>query len=140
MKRRTKRRTKRRLEWVGAVALIAAISACSNLSSERVRAAYVTTGGGDARAGRDDIRKYGCNACHTISGVAGARGLVGPPLDGIAAREYIAGEMPNTAANLMKWIQHPRQVEPHTVMPEMNVSEQDSRDIAAYLYTLRGMH
>jgi len=23
-------------------------------------------------------------------------------------------------------------------MPEMNVTEQDSRDIAAYLYTLRG--
>jgi len=38
----------------------------------------------------------------------------------------------------MRWIQHPHQIEPHTVMPEMNVTEQDSRDIAAYLYTLRG--
>jgi hypothetical protein len=28
-------------------------------------------------------------------------------------------------------------VEPHTAMPEMGVTEQDSRDIAAYLYTLR---
>jgi cytochrome c1 len=37
----------------------------------------------------------------------------------------------------MLWIQHPRQVEPRTAMPEMGVTEQDSRDIAAYLYTLR---
>ncbi len=116
------------------------LAACSRLSSDQVRAAYIMTGGGNARAGRQDIRKYGCNACHTIPGVAGARGLVGPPLDGIANREYIAGVLQNTPENLMKWIQHPHQVEPHTVMPEMNVSDQDSRDITAYLYTLRGEH
>ena len=110
-------------------------SACSDLSSKQVRAAAISTGGGNARAGRNAIRRYGCYACHTIRGVPGARGLVGPPLDGIRDREYIAGELPNTAQNLMLWIQHPRQVEPHTVMPEMNVSEQDSRDIAAFLYT-----
>lgn len=122
-----------------ALATIAALlTGCSRLGSEQVRAAYVTTGGGNPRAGRQAIRKYGCYACHSIPGVPGARGLVGPPLDGLANRQYIAGELPNTPANLMTWIQHPHQVEPHTVMPEMNVSEQDSRDIAAYLYTLRG--
>jgi cytochrome c2 len=115
----------------------ALLTACSGPNSREVHAAYAMTSGGDARAGREHIRKYGCNACHTISGVPGARGLVGPPLNGIREREYIAGELPNTAENLMKWIQHPHQVEPHTVMPDMNVSEQDSRDIAAYLYTLR---
>jgi cytochrome c2 len=113
-------------------------SGCSRLDSEEVHAAFTLTGGGDARNGPETIRRYGCNACHTISGVDGARGLVGPPLDGIGDREYLAGELPNTPQNLMKWIQHPRSVEPHTVMPEMNVTEQDSRDIAAYLYTLRG--
>ncbi|MBV9624895.1 MAG: c-type cytochrome [Acidobacteria bacterium] len=120
------------------LALSAGQIACWDASSKRARAAYVTTGGGNARAGRADIRKYGCYSCHTIPGVVGARGLVGPPLDGIANREYIAGELPNTASNLMLWIQHPHQVHPRTVMPEMNVSEQDSRDIAAYLYTLGG--
>ncbi len=108
-----------------------------NLSDSRVRAAYITTSGGNARTGRETIRKYGCYACHTIDGVPGAHGLVGPPLDGIGNREFIAGELPNTPANLMRWIQHPRQVEPHTVMPEMGVTEQDSRDIVGYLYTLR---
>lgn len=112
------------------------LGSCDNLSDKQVRAAYITTEGGNARAGRDTIRKYGCYACHTIDGVPGAHGLVGPPLDGIALREFIAGELPNTPQNLMRWIQHPRQVEPHTVMPEMGVTEQDSRDIVAYLYTL----
>jgi cytochrome c len=114
------------------------LSACTQLSTEEVRAASITTDGGNARSGRDSIRRYGCNTCHTIAGVPGANGLVGPPLDGIANRQYIAGELPNTAENLMRWIQHPQQVEPHTVMPEMNVTDQDARDIAAYLYTLKG--
>jgi cytochrome c len=124
------------IRFVLALAFSAGLIACSDLNAGRVRSAYITTGGGNARAGRDDIRKYGCNACHTIAGVPGAHGLVGPPLNGIGNREYIAGEVPNTASNLMHWIQHPHQIEPHTVMPEMNVTEQDSRDIAAYLYTL----
>jgi cytochrome c1 len=119
-----------------ALAFSVTLNACSDLNADRIRAAYITTDGGNAHAGRDDIRKYGCNACHTISGVPGAHGLVGPPLDGIGSRQYIAGEVPNTAANMMRWIQHPHQIEPHTLMPEMNVTEQDSRDIAAYLYTL----
>ena len=92
---------------------------------------------GNPHAGPDKIRKYGCYSCHTIPGVAGANGLVGPPLAGIGGRVFIAGELPNTPENLTHWIQHPHQVEPHTALPEMGVTDQDSRDIAAYLYTLR---
>jgi cytochrome c2 len=117
-----------------AVALALFISGCDNLSDRRVKEAAVLTNGGDARVGRVEIRKYGCNSCHEISGVPGARGLIGPPLTNIGQRYYIAGELANTPNNLMSWIQHPHQVEPHTLMPEMGVSEQDSRDIAAYLY------
>ena len=112
-------------------------SGCDRLSRTEVRRAATLTGGGNARLGRDEIRKYGCNTCHDIAGVAGARGLIGPSLDDVGQRYYIAGELPNSPDNLMLWIQHPRQVEPHTAMPEMGVTEQDSRDIAAYLYTLR---
>ena len=111
--------------------------ACDRPSRTEVERAATLTSGGDARFGKTEIRKYGCNTCHEISGVAGARGLIGPSLNGIGERYYIAGELPNTPVNLMLWIQHPRQVEPHTAMPEMGVTEQDSRDIAAYLYTLR---
>ncbi len=117
--------------------LSVAAAGCSRFRGRELREASRLTGGGNAAAGPDLIRKYGCNTCHTIEGVPGARGLVGPPLDGVAARSYIAGELPNTPTNLMYWIQHPHGVEPRTIMPEMNVTEDDSRDIAAYLYTLR---
>jgi cytochrome c2 len=83
------------------------------------------------------IRKYGCSGCHIIGGIEEARGLVGPPLDHFAYRVYIAGKLPNTPENLMRWIQRPQEVVPSNAMPDMGVSEKDSRDIAAYLYTLR---
>jgi cytochrome c2 len=119
------------------VVLLSMSSACERPSRTEAARAAALTSGGDARSGKTEIRKYGCNTCHEISGVPGAQGLIGPSLDGIGGRYYIAGELPNTPGNLILWIQHPRQVEPHTAMPEMGVTEQDSRDIAAYLYTIR---
>jgi cytochrome c1 len=49
----------------------------------------------------------------------------------------IAGELPNTPNNLVHWIQSPKSVEPNTAMPELGLSEQEARDVAAYLYTLQ---
>jgi cytochrome c len=126
----------RSVYFLALACVVLAAGACDQLSSKEINNTAKLTGGGNASAGKLEIRKYGCNSCHTISGVPGARGLVGPPLNGIRDRYYIAGELPNTPKNLMRWIQHPLQVESHTVMPEMGVTEQDSRDIAAYLYTL----
>lgn len=114
--------------------LLLTLTGCSYMSGRKLRQAAQLTGGGDARSAPREIRSYGCNTCHQISGIPGARGLIGPSLEGIGQRYYIAGELPNTPDNLMRWIQHPREVNPHTVMPEMGVTEQDSRDIAAYLY------
>lgn len=98
--------------------------------------AAAMTGGSPAR-GKEVIRRYGCAACHSIPGVAGARGQVGPPLDGIANRTYLAGQLNNTPENLIRWIRDPQSIAPGTAMPEMGVTEQDGKDIAAYLYTLR---
>lgn len=95
------------------------------------------TQSGEADRGRDLIRQYGCHTCHTIPGIAGADGNVGPPLTLIAHRSYIAGELPNSPGNLVQWIKHPQSIEPKTAMPEMGVTDQDAKDIAAYLYTLR---
>jgi cytochrome c2 len=93
--------------------------------------------GGDPERGRSEIRYYGCGACHTIPGVAGANGVFGPSLAKVAQRAYIAGVLVNTPENLMHWITHPRQVVSLTAMPEMGVTSRDARDIASYLYTLR---
>jgi cytochrome c len=98
--------------------------------------AAVRATGGDPNRGKDMIRYYGCSTCHTIPGIQEANGKVGPPLNAFALRIYIAGEVPNTPENLSHWIKNPHAIEQHTAMPDMGVSDHDSRDIAAYLYTL----
>jgi cytochrome c1 len=49
----------------------------------------------------------------------------------------LAGRLPNTPANLIRWVQHPHAVDPHTAMPELGMTDADARDVAAYLETLR---
>ena len=117
----------------GLMAVAIGLSACSR---DVTREAAELTGGDPAR-GQVAIRHYGCPSCHTIPGVPGAYGLVGPPLGGIANRVYIAGMLPNTPDNMIRWIQAPQQVHEHTAMPNMGITESEARDIAGYLYTLR---
>jgi cytochrome c len=92
--------------------------------------------GGDPERGRQIIRRSGCTACHVIPGIAGAQGLVGPPLDHFASRAYVGGVVPNRPQNLVAWILNPSAIDPMTAMPATGVSEPQARDVAAYLYTL----
>lgn len=92
--------------------------------------------GGDARRGKEAISRGGCDTCHTIPGVRGAAGTIGPPLTQVARRSYVAGA-PNTPERLVEFLRHPRRTRPGTPMPDMNLTESDARDIAAYLYTLK---
>ena len=84
--------------------------------------------------GRELIAQYGCGSCHSIPGVPGADAMVGPPLNDFYKRTYISGRLPNTWDNLTWWIQDPQEIEPGTAMPDLNVTEEEARDIAAYLY------
>ena len=94
-------------------------------------------GGGDADRGKEAIATYGCGACHSIPGVAGAHGQVGPPLDHWSRRVYIAGDVANTEDFLIRWIEVPEAIKPRTAMPTLGVTDGAARDIAAYLYSLR---
>jgi cytochrome c len=116
--------------------LVALASACSGASEADAREAAALTGGDPSR-GPDLMRKYGCQSCHTIPGVVGANGLVGPPLAGIASRSYIAGVLPNAPDNMLRWIRDPKAVDAKTAMPNVGVTPSDARHIAAYLYTLK---
>jgi putative membrane protein len=91
--------------------------------------------GGDPDRGRGTFREYGCGACHVLSRVPGAAGLVGPPLDNLRTRAYVAGVLTNTPANLIRWIESPQEVDSLTAMPDLGLSPQQARDIAAFLYT-----
>ncbi len=90
--------------------------------------------GGDASRGEKLIRSYGCGGCHTIPGVSGADARVGPELDGFRHKRFIAGELPNTPENATRWIEHPKSIEPGTIMPDLGVSRSEALDIVAYLY------
>lgn len=92
---------------------------------------------GDAEAGRRLVARVDCGVCHTIPGVAGARGKVGPSLDGFAERVYIAGSLPNRPGVLMDWVRRAPEMMPNTAMPPFPFSDREALDIAAFLYILR---
>ncbi|HEU4697815.1 MAG TPA: c-type cytochrome [Gemmatimonadales bacterium] len=117
---------------LGALATIA-LGACEPGAAE----AGPLVPGGDVERGRAAFVALGCGACHAVDGVREARGRVGPPLSDFGLRTMIAGEVPNTPANLVRWLRDPQAIEPTTAMPNLGVDEQTARDVAAYLYTRR---
>jgi cytochrome c2 len=116
------------------VAALAALTACA-ASTSRLPPPQLNQG--DPARGAQLIGSYGCGSCHTIAGVPGADGLVGPPLTGIGNRMYIAGRLPTSAENLQRWIRNPQGIDPGNAMPNLGVTLNDARDIAAYLLSTR---
>jgi cytochrome c2 len=119
-----------RLLTGGIPAVVLALAACGAEPASVVA-------GGSVHRGAATVTEMGCGSCHTIAGITGAHGQVGPPLTGVGGRAILAGELPNTPANMIRWVRDPQAVEPATAMPNLGVTEQQARDIAAYLYTLR---
>lgn len=59
----------------------------------------------------------GCNACHTVRGLPGAVGVIGPDLTHLASRTTIASALlDNTPENLAKWLRDPLTVKPENTM------------------------
>lgn len=117
-----------------AFTVVASLVACTG---GKITNAYTIETGGDVHRGAAVITQYRCGACHVIPGIHDARGMVGPPLDYFGQRTFIGGEVPNSPENLVRWIRSPKSIEPGTAMPDLGLSEQQARDVAAYLYTLR---
>ena len=122
------------VRWLVLVWCSLSLVACDRKTEQE---ASTMTGGGSPDKGKNAIAWYGCSSCHTIPGIDGADGLVGPPLNRIASRTYVGGVLENTPENMMKWIENPPGINPKTAMPNVHVTEGDARDIASYLYTLR---
>ncbi|MFT0624094.1 c-type cytochrome [Ectopseudomonas guguanensis] len=91
-------------------------------------------GVGYAEDGRGAFQQHGCTSCHVIPGVVGADTHVGPPLSDLSERKYLAGVLPNTPANLVRWLRDPQTIAPGSAMPDLGVSTQVALDMAAYLY------
>ena len=116
----------------GCLVLFLAYATRADWTSARHPVGYI----GDAERGKTLVAAYGCLSCHEIRD-ASPRGLVGPPLNDMASRSYIAGHFANHEIWMTRWIEHPQQIKPGTAMPDLNVGQRDALDIAAYLATLR---
>jgi cytochrome c oxidase subunit 2 len=87
--------------------------------------------------GRRIFESTACINCHTVAGTP-ANGRFGPDLTHLMSRETIAsGIAPNTPENLRRWIQRPDDLKPGSLMPPMQLSDQQLSAVAAYLASLR---
>jgi L-cysteine S-thiosulfotransferase len=92
--------------------------------------------GADAARGLKLIEAEGCGACHGIPGVQWPRGAVGGSLEGLATQAMIAGSFPNRPDVLVAWLRDAPTMAPDTAMPASGLTQDQARDVAAYLYSL----
>jgi cytochrome c oxidase subunit 2 len=87
-------------------------------------------------SGRRIFEKTSCINCHTIAGTS-ANGRFGPDLTHVMSRDTIgSGVIPNTPANLRRWIRNPDDIKPGSRMPAMNLNDQELDAVTAYLASL----
>ncbi|WP_447254239.1 c-type cytochrome [Mesorhizobium sp. ORM8.1] len=125
--------------WIAAIVVAAAVVAAGYVVKDwnanfMQEAQIEQQTGGDASRAIPAMISNGCGGCHEIPGVPGARGTVGPSLEGVGRRFYIGGKARTSTDAMIRWIGHARDVDPGTAMPNTDLSPQDARDIAAYLY------
>jgi cytochrome c len=123
---------------IAVLALIAAVIAIygnQQGARQELRQRAEALAGGNAAHGQILFAEKGCGGCHTLKGATHSAGLVGPPLDGVGQRAIIAGVLENTPDNLSRWIREPQKVLPGNAMPNLPMTMQDSRDLAAFLYS-----
>ena len=78
-----------------------------------------------------------CAGCHTIAGTA-AQGKIGPNLTDIGERHTIGAlTVPNTPANLSRWITDAQSIKEGSRMPPIAVSADEVRALVAYLESLK---
>ena len=93
--------------------------------------------GDPASKGRLIFETTACVNCHAVAGTAAA-GHFGPDLTHLMSRDTIAaGAAPNTRENLRAWIQNPDSIKPGSLMPAMQLNDQDLNAVTDYLETLR---
>jgi cytochrome c oxidase subunit 2 len=91
---------------------------------------------GDAADGAALFRAKGCASCHAIEGYAA--GEFGPNLTHLMQRDSFAGamfEMDNR--NLRRWLRDPPAEKPGSLMPNLDLTEDEITKLIAYLNTLK---
>lgn len=92
---------------------------------------------GDAGKGARYFGMMSCSNCHSIRGTA-AQGKIGPDLTHLASRSTLAaGRLPNDPDDLAHWLKDPQKYKPGCHMPNLGLTDEQNRDLVAYLETLR---
>lgn len=123
--------------WSLSVAIMAAAAMIAGCQGGKMPPSYSPATKIEAVQGREVIEQFSCGKCHTIPGIRGAKGVVGPPLMEFGRRTYIAGNFPNEPQILTQWIMDPQAMKAKTAMPTLGLTEQQAQDAAAYLENLR---
>ena len=79
-----------------------------------------------ARLDRPQVFNQLCIACHSLGGQGGQ---VGPPLDGVGERM--------DRAQFTAWLEQPQRIKPGTTMPDLPLSDEQIKELAAFLIQLR---
>jgi cytochrome c len=89
----------------------------------------VTWQGGDAGKGEQLFVNRGCRACHTIGGSERVPFSRAPNLAGVGLK--VRG------AWLFRWLKSPCAYDPGTVMPQLGLSDEETRHLIAFLLSQR---
>jgi cytochrome c oxidase subunit II len=91
----------------------------------------------DAQKGAQIFATGACTGCHTIDGTKAA-GKVGPNLTHIGSHTTLAGAvLENTPQNMAMWIHNPPAVKPGSIMPNLNLPDDQVTALVAYLESLK---
>ena len=96
-----------------------------------------TLGDADIARGRQLVADKGCVACHAFPDVKWPRGGLGPSLENFGRQGLIAGRLPNQPGVLMTFVRNAPSQIPGTAMPAIPMTDQEARDVTAYLLQLR---
>ena len=78
----------------------------------------------------------GCASCHSVTGISA--GTVGPNLTHLHQRDVFAGAIfALNDENLRRWLRNPPGQKPGSIMPNLNLSEDEITKLIAYLDTLK---
>lgn len=105
-------------------------------AANRARPADVSTLTGDAAAGAGLFRTKGCASCHVVEGYSAGR--FGPNLTHLQQRDSFAGAMFElNERNLRRWLRDPPAEKPGSLMPDLDLTEDEITKLIAYLDTLK---
>jgi len=91
---------------------------------------------GNVELGREFFVLKGCTGCHVAPGMPNG-GQIGPNQTHFSQRPTIAGGvLPNTPEAVERWLKDPPAVKPGTLMPNLSLTDEQAKDLTAFLYSL----